>query len=500
MKRFLMSCILLIVFSASTARAAFTTSGDVIPTDPSNWTSSATGYVGKTGTGTLTVDGGSNLLSYNGYLGYDSGSSGTVTVTGTSSTWTNNAGGLFVGYNGTGTLNIIDGGVVSNRYQQGDFGGVIGTNPGSTGVVTVDGVGSMWINVYGLFVGYNGSGTLNITGGGSVVNGQQQSTYSGAAMIGSTGVVTVAGTGSSWTDGSDLFVLGTLNITGNGAVSNFNDYIGYHSVSGSTSTVTMDGSNSTWTNNGSLYVGYTNTGSVTQTGGTISVAGTLYLGNESVSGTYNLNGGRLVANSIANGSGTGAFNFGGGTLQASGSFSTGLPMTLTGTSGNANVNTNGYTVTLSGVLFGTGGLNKTGAGTLMLTAAETYSGDTTVNGGTLAITGGIGDGGTTLIDVQSGAAILSTTNINKSDLDIVTASGATFDVAGGTHVVGDISGDGITKVDAGASLTVASLRQGTLIIGGAGATAVPEPSTFALLGMSAFGFLAWVCRRSCKAI
>ena len=60
-------------------------------------------------------------------------------------------------------------------------------------------------------------------------------------------------------------------------------------------------------------------------------------------------------------------------------------MNLTGTGGNATVNTNGYAVTLSGILSGTGGLTKTGAGTLTLSAANNYNGTTTVMGGTLEL-------------------------------------------------------------------------------------------------------------------
>ena len=46
--------------------------------------------------------------------------------------------------------------------------GYIGYHPGSTDVVTVNGSGSTWTNSSYLGVGYEGSGTLNITNGGTV--------------------------------------------------------------------------------------------------------------------------------------------------------------------------------------------------------------------------------------------------------------------------------------------------------------------------------------------
>ena len=61
-------------------------------------------------------------------------------------------------------------------------------------------------------------------------------------------------------------------------------------------------------------------------------------------------------------SGAATFNFGGGTLQATTAFSMKLPMTLTGSGGNASVNTAGNAVTFAGQLSGPGGLNKVGAG------------------------------------------------------------------------------------------------------------------------------------------
>ena len=103
------------------------------------------------------------------------------------------------------------------------------------------------------------------------------------------------------------------------------------------------------------------------------------------SGTYNLNGGTLALNGLGQGSGSATFNFGGGTLKTNAAFTIGLPMTLTGTGGNANLNTNNYAVTLAGVLSGPGGLNKLGQGTLTLAAANVFSGQTTIAGGTLTL-------------------------------------------------------------------------------------------------------------------
>jgi fibronectin-binding autotransporter adhesin len=349
---------------------------------------------GWNGTGSLAIRDGIVMDSDSGWLGYHFGSTGTATVSGSGSTWNNSSifVGLSVGLFGSGVLIITDGGRVVDASA-----GCIGSNSGATGTVTVDGAGSMWINGGGLDVGGSryspygdsgsGRGTLNITNGGSVSSDGGYLGWDSSA----TGTVTVDGAGSKWNNSDELYVgvsgSGTLNITNGGSVSNSNyrAYVGGNS--GSMGAVTLDGSGSTWINN-SLYVGYEGTGTVTQTDGTVSVANTLKLGNYSSSnGTYNLTGGTLVLKSLAKGSGTAMFNFGGGTLQASGTMSSGLPMTLTGTGGNANVNTNGYPVTLSGVLSGAGGLTKSGSDTLTLAAANNYNGPTTVKAGILKLVG-----------------------------------------------------------------------------------------------------------------
>jgi T5SS/PEP-CTERM-associated repeat protein len=126
--------------------------------------------VGRSGRGTLNIMAGGSVASGNSAtIGYDSGSAGVVTVDGGGSTWSSFAY-LLVGEYGSGTLAITGGGTVSNRYD-----GSIGHYSGSIGFVTVDGPRSTWSNTLDLFVGENGLypdnsgiGTLSVTGGAFV--------------------------------------------------------------------------------------------------------------------------------------------------------------------------------------------------------------------------------------------------------------------------------------------------------------------------------------------
>jgi T5SS/PEP-CTERM-associated repeat protein len=107
-----------------------------------------------------------------------------------------------VGYAGTGTLSIENGGRVSN------FNANIGAIKDSHGTATVDGPGSVWTNNSVLSVGTAGNGTLNITGGGMVssTNGRI------ARDAGSSGTVLIDGPGSNWNVNGDL----TMGLTGTG--------------------------------------------------------------------------------------------------------------------------------------------------------------------------------------------------------------------------------------------------------------------------------------------
>ena len=139
---------------------------------------------------------------------------------------------------------------------------------------------------------------------------------------------------------------------------------------------------------GVAYIGLSGTGTFTQTGGTNSATAGLNLASGAASaGTYNLNGGLLLVGSggMTASQGAASFNFGGGTLAASASWSSSLNMNMSGIGGPGTVDTTDGDISLSGVLSGSGGLTKTGPGTLILSASNGYTGDTIVNEGTLTI-------------------------------------------------------------------------------------------------------------------
>ena len=101
--------------------------------------------VGRNGAGILNVTGGATAnVTADSALGEYTGSSGTATVPGAGSTWTN-GGDLHVGYSGHGTLNVTSGGQVSNAN------GYLGSQIGSVGTSTVDrcrlDVGQQWNSV-----------------------------------------------------------------------------------------------------------------------------------------------------------------------------------------------------------------------------------------------------------------------------------------------------------------------------------------------------------------
>ena len=211
---------------------------------------------------------------------------------------------------------------------------------------------------------------------------------------------------------------------------------------------------------GAPAVGRNSAGRVTQNGGTVTVAGGLNMARTTATNTaarrgeYNLNGGVLNANQITQDAGTdtfGTFNFNGGTLKptaSSATFMQGLTTAQIKT-GGAFVNTNGFDITIAQSLLtggaGDGGLTKSGAGTLILAGANTYTGPTNVTAGRLALRGSL----TGAISASSGST-LAPIGLASATGNIAVPAGAIFQV----QLNGATAGTQYDRLTAGGSVTL----------------------------------------------
>lgn len=150
---------------------------------------------------------------------------------------------------------------------------------------------------------------------------------------------------------------------------------------------------------------------VTKTG-----TGDLFLaGNNSYGGGTVLGGGRINVNSATSmGLTSAAATFSGGTLQLGATLS-GITRSYLLTGANsAIIDTNGFDLGYGGVISpvsgATGGLTKNGAGIMTLTAAQTYTGTTSVGGGELLLATGGSISGGSVNTTTAGGGLIHTTN------------------------------------------------------------------------------------------
>lgn len=225
--------------------------------------------LGLAGFGSLSVSNGGAVDSGVSTIARDSGSAGAVTVSGADSNWA--YGTLTVGSGGNGVVTVTTGGTVAGDEV------IIGDGLTSTSSVFVEGIGSSWSGD-NLIVGNSGSGALSISDGGNV---SSRDTSLGAGSS-STGTVTVAGAASSWSNSGNVAVglrnSGTLNIRSGASASSQDAILG--ELEGSTGIATVDGAGSSWAIGRTLEVGrlgsgtlnITNGGSVTSRDGMIALA------------------------------------------------------------------------------------------------------------------------------------------------------------------------------------------------------------------------------------
>jgi autotransporter-associated beta strand protein len=130
----------------------------------------------------------------------------------------------------------------------------------------------------------------------------------------------------------------------------------------------------------------------------------------------------------------------GGTLKSSGTNTLGSPVTLTGAANNTITVNSTAQFTITNALIGGGGFSKNGSGVLFLTTNNSYSGNTVVSGGTLALYGGGSDGSISSsinINVTSGSVIDVS---GRSNGTLTLANGQTLDGGVGTNGPGAVNG------------------------------------------------------------
>lgn len=329
-------------------------------------------------------------------------------VTGGSMTGTSGGGVLGIQQRSTGNF------AIASRIV--DNGGSIGFTKAGTGLVSLTNLTS------------NYTGPTIISGGtlavSSIGNGGAQSSI-GASSAAPSNLVIENGTlrymgGTATTDRGFTLLNGgpsrTLDV--NNAASNLT-FSGLVTSADEAGLIKAGAGTLTLANGANSYIGATEV-----TGGTLGVS--------------TLSDGGLVSGIGAAGSAASKLLLNGGTLMYNGAttssnrgFTVGLPG-AGGSSGGVGVSNATSTLTLSGTAVGDDGFRKEGAGTLVLTGTNTYTGHNTVNAGTLRAgsTQAFGSG-SNVLGVASGA----TADLNNFANTISSLNGAGNVVLGSAPLV-----------------------------------------------------------------
>ena len=421
-------------------------------------------YMGRSGTatGTVTVTGensrltilktleingnGSRVISESGgqlYVGERvygaSASDDNVTIEVNNATFTTGIS-LYIGYIGQALMTVSAGGTAQAGYLQ------IGESEYGHGNIQVIGSNSYIRVVNSLITGVNGVGVLDVSEGAKVSALNASIAYESKGS----GTLTVRGSGTEFETGLYLELgvrgVGRLEVL-DGANVNIGTTLATNIHATGNGSALVDGEGSRVNVGTVFYLSYLGKGEMTiSNGGTITIGeylmANVIAGSE---GTLNLaQGGTLEVgggDGIRNGQGSAIINFSGGTLRVIGSdLTTSLPINLLK---DSTIDTNGKNATLSGVLGGTGGLVKTGTGTLVLTASSNYTGNTYIRAGTVSLQGSseIGKGDLVL---ENGAFDVSQLTLPVYHFDertlkgqgVVNATGKFFSF-GGTYESGD---------------------------------------------------------------
>ena len=445
------------------------------------------------------------------------------------------AGTLQIGAGGTsGSIagNIVDNAaLVFNRSDALTYAGVIS----GSGTVTKQGAGSLTLsgnNTYSGATTINGgtlilghASALGTTAGNTTVNSgytldlNGQSSVAEPLVLNGTGVgsggalINSSGTAASHTGTISLNSASSIGGAGNATLSGV--------ISGANTltkvgagTFTLSGNNTysgtTTISAGALRaahanaLGATSAGSSVSSGAALELNGGIAVGAEALSlngsgissggALRNVSGNNSYAGAITQGSAS-LINSDSGTLTLSGGISGAYGLTIGGAD-NVTVNT-------TAIAIGAGTLTKDGAGTLTMGVANTYSGKTSINGGTLSIAQdnhlGTAPGSATPghLDFNGGTLAATATFTLNSNRGIALTGAGTINVASGQTLTygGIAAGSGaLTKAGDGTLILsgnntyggATTISAGALQIGNNGAAGALASATIANSGTLTF--------------
>lgn len=379
---------------------------------------------GVTGTQALTLDGAGNInlaRLANGAGGVTINSTGTTTFNGTTTANTN-----------TGTTTVNAGNLVLSKTA--------GTNAIAGNLVIGDGSGTDTVTLAASnqiantsIVTVNSSGVFNLNNQSETI--AELDGVAGASVQLGSGTLGISGSGESVYAGS-LSGTGTLAKTGTGKLSLTGSSAGYSgSVNLSSGIINASGSAASMLGTGTVTV--SGTGNLELQGGA-TLANPMIL---SSLGTGALDG--ALQNIAGNNSVTGAVTLTANSRVQSDSGQLSFTNNVALNANDLNVGGSGNTA-ISGVISGTGSLTKDGAGLLTLSGANTFTGATTINDGTIA---------------------LAANNVFANSNAISLGTLGTLNLAGFDDTIGSISGTG--SIDFGSAGTSAlSLSSGVSVFSG----------------------------------
>lgn len=396
----------------------------------------------------------------------------------------------------SGLLNITsaitnDGGngvTVFGNGTQGANGGEVqfaGSTPNTyTGTTTVNGIvlklaksgtnaaipGDLVLNAGAIYDGNNqiaDTSNVTINGGTFYQNGSNNSGSSTSETIGSltlNGGTVSPGQGS----GNTLTILGTMTLNGSSFTTSTAAKLnvgGLATFAGGRVTLGISNSPSAYANIATFSSGIAivNTASgaytpITINAGSANLGGKLLLsgdltftGNATNNNTATISGAAGTAPGIFAVDGTRTLNIGDGAADVD------LAITAPLTDNGVNA----------------GGLIKTGNGTLRLTAANTYTGPTTVRGGTLEVSGSLNGSTTAPVKVENGTMLLSAGNVISSPTSDLTL-GNSANLTPGTLKLNDSLSSisetlGDLNVAFSSTIDFGALNGNSLIFAGVGA-------------------------------